>query len=425
MTIGFDDIDRKWSYQTVLYVCIACVCLFLSWAYLTEIDERVRGSGRIIPAGDTKVIQHLEGGILSEILAREGQTVEAGEVLFYIKNTRAESEKSELQVELNSLRIKKRRLEAELNSEEELMFPEEYQKEYAGIVDSEDDIFNSKRSELNQTIEVLKEQANQKVLELEEITSKISNIQKELSVAREQLKIKQRLRQRGVASRTQYLDTLSAVRNFETKLEESRKSNPIVRSELSEITQIIEETRKKYFTEASEEMNAVKVEIKKLQERLASFSDEVARTAIRSPVDGIVNEVYMNTEGGVVSPGGVIADLIPLNDRLIVEGRISTNDRGKIWLGLPVVAVITAYDFTLYGGLEGKLNYISANSFVDNQNQEYYQIRVFLDETDFGEKKPLFPGMTAELNVTVGKISVLHAILKPFWNIRNNAFREK
>ncbi len=423
--MNFEKIDGQWSYRTVLYTGVICVVVFFAWASLTTIDERVRASGRVIPAGDSKIIQHLEGGIINEILVTEGQTVDQGDVLFYIKNQRAESEEQELRIELNALRVKKLRLEAELDDKNELEFSEDLEDDYADIIRSENMIFLSKRSEFNQSMQGLEQQLRQKVLKLDELNATTANLTKELAVAKEQLDIKLRLRKKGAVSRTQYLDSLSEVRNFETKLEQAEKEIPITKSELSELTNVMEETRQKYFTENGEELNKVKVEIKKLAERLESYQDEVDRTAITSPVNGIVNDIAINTIGGIIQPGGKLAEIIPINEQLIVEGRISTNDRGKIWPGLPVVAVITAYDYTLYGGIEGELTYISANSFIDNQNQEYYQIRTSLDKSDFGSDKPVFPGMTAEVNIIVGEISVLYAILKPFWNIRNNALREK
>lgn len=423
--MNFEKIDGQWTYRKVLYTGVICVIMFFAWASLTKIDERVRASGRVIPAGDSKIIQHLEGGIINEILVVEGQTVDRGDVLFYIKNQKAISDEQELRVELSSLRVKKIRLEAELDNKREIKFPKDLESQYSDIIRSEKMIFLSKRSEFEQGMQGLEQQIRQKMLKLDELVSTISNLKKELEVSEEQLQIKLRLRKKGAASRTQYLDSLSEVRNFETKLEQAKKEVPITKSEISELKNIMEEARQKYFTQNGEELNSVKVKIKKLTERLESYRDEVDRAAIKSPVNGVVNDIFISTIGGIIQPGGKLAEILPINEKLIVEGRISTNDRGKIWPGLPVVAVITAYDYTLYGGIEGKLTYISANSFIDSQNQEYYQIRTSLNKSDFGSDKLVFPGMVAEVNVIVGKISVLSAILKPFWNIKNNALREK
>jgi HlyD family secretion protein/adhesin transport system membrane fusion protein len=420
----FAKFDKSWSYRPVLLVGVACMICFFGWASMTKINEHVRATGRVIPSGKTRLIQHLEGGIVNEILVSEGENIKANDIIFYIKNQRAESELQELNIALSALDIKRLRLQAELD-EKEPVYPEEMAEKYQEIIQSEKDLFAARRNEFEENVDGLEKRMKQKVLKLDELNTTVDNISKELSVAQEQLGIKMELRKKGAVSRSQYLDAVSAVRDFETRISKTQKEIPIVKSEISELTSLLEERRQKRFSEIGEELNKVKVDLRKIRERIEALNDQVERTAIRSPVDGVVNKIYINTIGGVIQPGGNLAEIIPLNETLIVEGRISTNDRGKVWPGLPVVAKITAYDYTLYGGIDGELTYISANSFIDNQNQQYYQVRISLDTTDFGEEKQIYPGMTAELNIIAGQISVLHSILKPFWNIRNNAFREK
>ena len=146
---------------------------------------------------------------------------------------------------------------------------------------------------------------------------------------------------------------------------------------------------------------------------------------ITSPVKGIVNKIYVNTIGGVVAPGSVLAEIIPIGETLVVEGKIATNDRGKIWLGLPVVMKVTAYDYSTFGGIKGELTHISADSFIDNRNNEFYQVRVTLDADKLSDSEPIYPGMTVNLNIVSSKVSVLRSILKPLWNIKDEAMRER
>ena len=173
-----------------------------------------------------------------------------------------------------------------------------------------------------------------------------------------------------------------------------------------------------------EDLSKVNIELKKLNQRLGAMSDEVNRTEVKSPVKGIVNKIYVNTLGGVIQPGAELAEIIPIDETLIIEGRINTDDRGKIYPGLSVNAKITAYDYTIYGSLKGKLTYISADSLIDQKGQEFYSIRVELESDTLDNDKPVFPGMTADLNILAGETTILHAILKPFLRIRQNAFRE-
>jgi HlyD family type I secretion membrane fusion protein len=421
----FKKVDHYWNYRPVLWMAVLCFLTFILWSSFTNLDEHVRGTGRIIPAGDMRVIQHLEGGIVQDILINEGERVTVGDILFYIDNQKAEADLEELQIQLMANQIKLQRLQAELSEQDTLEFDPDIESAYAQIVITEKQIFAARRAELSEIMEGLKKRMKQKVLRLDELNSNIENLDKELGVAREQLGIKDQLRKSGAISRSQYLDTLSQVRNFETRIDQTKKEIPIVKTELAEITNQLEEGRQNWMSETGERVNDVQVEIKKVTERIRAFEDQVNRTAVRSPVNGLVNKVYVNTIGGVIQPGSPLAEVLPIEDNLIVEGRISTNDRGKIWPGLPVVTKITAYDYTLYGGLEGEVFFISPNSFLDEQGNEYYQIRVKIDSTKIGDDLPVYPGMTADINIVAGQVSVLHALLKPFQQIRQNALREK
>jgi len=421
----FVKFDQTWHYRPVLILSALCLGCFLIWSAFTTIDEHVRASGRIIPSGKVRVIQHLEGGIISQIEVSEGEEIKADDILFYIKNQKAESDLQELQIALQSKEIKKIRLEAELSEEKDPQYTTIQQEQFPEIVASEQQLFAARKAEFEESILGIEKRMQQKVFKLDDLSTTIENLTKELSVAKEQLSIKLELRKKEAVSRSQYLDVVSKVRDFETRIAKSEKEIPVIKTEISELANRVKEMRQKRFSDVGEELNEVKVEIRKLNERISALNDEVSRTAIRSPVDGIVNKIYINTIGGVVQPGGKLAEIIPLNEQLIVEAKITTNDRGKIWPGQPVVAQITAYDYTLYGGIKGELNYVSANSFIDNQNNEFYQVRATLEKTNLGEDRPVYPGMTAQVSILAGKVSILHAILKPIWNIRDNALREK
>ncbi len=420
----FVRVDEYWSYRPVFIIVISCLIVFFIWASFTEIDEHVRATGRVIPSGKIRVIQHLEGGIINAINVVEGGAIKKGDVLFYIKNQNAESELQELIISLNAFEIKKIRLLSELNEDDNLTYSSDFNDKYFGIIESEKQIFQDRKSEYKSNLEVFNKRIAQKILRLNELDSSIKSIKRELLVANEQLEIKSKLRKKGAASRSQYLDVFSTVRELETRILKSKKEKPIVKSEISELSNIINENKQKRRSEVGEEIVSVKISIRKLKERIQTLEDQVIRTSIKSPVDGLVNKIYINTIGGIVQPGGKLAEIIPINETLIIEGKVSTNDRGKIWPGLSIMAKITAYDYTIYGGVSGNLDYISADSFTDNQNQEYYQIRASLNKSDLGLSQVIYPGMTVDISIISGKISILHAILKPFWVMQNKALRE-
>ncbi len=418
------SMQMRWQYRPVLLVSVAFITAFVFWAGLSQIDEHVRAIGRVIPAGKARTIQHLEGGIVNNILIEEGDIVEEGDTLFTIKNIRAESTKNEIEIDLATQRIKKHRLVTELKDTDQIVFDESLVKNYAAIIDSETQQFQARRNEFLEKLSGLKERLKQKELRLSDLNSQVKNLNLELEIATEQFQIKKRLFDSGAASRSQFLESQSQVRKFATRISQVQKEIPIVVAEHTETLKRMAETRQKWNADVTEELTEVNVEVKKLQERLSALSDEVARTEIKSPIKGVVNKVFVFTKGGVIQPGQPLAEIIPIDEVLVIEGQIDTNDRGKIYPGLPVAAKITAYDYTIYGGLKGELIYISADSLVDKQGKEFYRIRVELQSAKLKNNNPIYPGMTADINIVAGKTTILRAILKPFLDIRGNAMQE-
>lgn len=412
------------TYRVVLLLVTSFLLCFFAWASLTQIDQQVRGIGKIIPAGKVRTIQHLENAIVREIFVAEGQTIKAGDKLFQLANTKAEADMKEITVALNALDMRKIRLKTELAGKSELEFPKELVGDNYNLESSERKLFESRKLELSQKLDGLKKRMKQKVLKLDELDTTIKNLSREQAVSQEQLEIKKKLRRKGAISHSQYLEAQSTVKNFDTRVAQVKNEIPIVKTEISEIVNLLEETRQKWRSGVIEELGETNLDIKKLGERIVTFSDAVNRTEIQSPVSGVVNKLHVNTIGGVIQSGQVLAEIIPVEELLIVEGQISTEDRGKVWLGLPVAAKITAYDYSIYGSVQGELTYISADSFVDNQGIEYYQVRVTLSKSELAEGQYIFPGMSVDINIMANKVSVLHALLKPFLRIRENALRE-
>lgn len=412
------------TYRVVLFLVTSFLLCFFAWASLTQIDQQVRGIGKIIPAGKVRTIQHLENAIVREIFVAEGQTIKAGDKLFQLANTKAEADMKEITVALNALDMRKIRLKTELAGKDTLEFPAELVGDNYNLESSEKKLFESRKLELSQKLDGLKKRMKQKVLKLEELDTTIKNLSREQAVSKEQLEIKKKLRRKGAISHSQYLEAQSTVKNFDTRVAQVKNEIPIVKTEISEIVNLLEETRQKWRSGVIEELGETNLDIKKLGERIVTFSDAVNRTEIQSPVSGVVNKLHVNTIGGVIQSGQVLAEIIPVEELLIVEGQISTEDRGKVWLGLPVAAKITAYDYSIYGSVQGELTYISADSFVDNQGIEYYQVRVTLSKSELAEGQYIFPGMSVDINIMANKVSVLHALLKPFLRIRENALRE-
>lgn len=410
------------------HITTLCVVLmiiaFLIWASVSEIDQHVRASGRVVPAGNSRTVQHLEGGIVMEILVKEGDEVNAGDPLFQIANTRVRTTLHEGKLQQLALMIQRERLFAEVNGEESIDFPEHLIKAQPDFVQAERALFLLRRQEHLERLTGLKTREEQKRLEIQALKSQVASLDGEIRLLARQVKIKRDLYESGVVSEASYLQLKSDLVSLESKRSNARMQVPIVSAEQSEAASQIEEAAQQYAASARSELNEVEVRLSSLKERLAALSDEVERSEIVSPIDGRVNQLYVNTVGGVSQPGASLAEITPAREALVVEGNMSTEDRGKVWPELKAMTHISAYDHALFGGLEGTLSYISPDTFSTADAREYYKIRVALNKDRFDEERVVRAGMSAEINILTGRISVLDALLKPLTRLRGAALRE-
>ncbi len=423
MSDGFDLMPRRQP-RWVLYSMVACLLAFSLWARFSQIDLQVRGQGSIVPSGQAKVIQHLEGGVVNAILVSEGQQVEAGQPLFQISNQQAESDSGELRLQGVAVRLQIARLEAELGGKTAPDFDGVAAEASAAMLESERQLFQTRQRDYRAGLNVLEEQANQKQFRLDDLRTQYKNMSAELRVASDQHAINDKLRAAGAISETRYLQSKSVVQEFATRMGQVEKAIPVVQAELQEVRKRVSETQEKRNSEILEDMKKAQLGLAQLTERSKTPADKVRRTSVTSPTRGVINRLHLNTVGGVVKPGDRLAEIIPLDDKLIVEARVPTKDRGLIWNGLPALVKISAYDFAIYGGIGGKLTDISADTLSDDRGNPFYRVRVALDRNKMADDLPLFPGMTAEVNILSGKTSVWDALMRPLWRVRENALRE-
>lgn len=414
--------DSGWNSLPLLVVLCAMVLAFILWANFARIEQQVHAAGRIVPASQAKTVQHLEGGIIEKILVIEGTPVEKGTPLLQLLNQKARSERDEIRLSIEALKLKRARLEAEKKDAKEFVYDVPIPDELQDTLESEKSLFQNRTSLLKQKIAGLSEQISQKTLKLEDLKSQHDNLSAERAVAQEQLAINARLRKSGALSETRYLASVSNVKNFDTRIDQIRKTYPITKAEIEEIKKNIDAETTHAKSEIADEMAGIELKINQSSERLKTSSDEVSRTQIVSPVKGIVNKVYMTTIGGVVRPGEPIFEVTPFDEHLIVEARVNTKDRGDIWVGLPARVKVTAYDYAIHGSIDGKLTEISADSISDEKGNRYYRVRVALDSNQL-DGKPLFPGMTVDASILTGDVTVMQAILKPLFRLRDNAFQ--
>jgi HlyD family type I secretion membrane fusion protein len=396
----------------------------LTWAGFSEIDQHVRATGRVVPAGNARTVQHLEGGIIMEILVSEGDEVSAGDPLFQIANTRVRTTLHEGKIQQLSLMIRRERLLAEVNADGDVSFSEELEKSQPEFVAAEQQLFSLRRKEYLEKLTGLETRRQQKQLEIEALNSRVKNMAGEINVLSRQAQIKRGLYDSGIVSEAAYLQVKGELVKLQSNRQNAQMQVPIVTSEMDEAISEFTEAQNQYASSAKSELNEVEVNLSSIKERLAALSDQVERSEIVSPIDGRVNQLFVNTVGGVSQPGAPLAEITPAREALVVEGNMSTEDRGKVWPDLKTMTHISAYDHALFGGLEGQLSYISPDTFTNADSREFYKIRVALTSDRFDDERVVRPGMTAEINILTGRISVLGALLKPLTRLRGTALRE-
>ncbi|MCL2567085.1 MAG: HlyD family type I secretion periplasmic adaptor subunit [Alphaproteobacteria bacterium] len=415
----------KFHYQLVVFPIFLFVMVFMLWASLMHIGEFVRGYGKIVPSGQVKKVQHLEGGIISEILVKEGEQVREGQVIYRIRNEFAISNLSELQIDLNSKLASESRLRAELSGAEEIQFPAQITEKFPNIVDNEKRLFLQRKSNFNNSIRVLEQQTEQKRLQLQEDRAKSKNLNIQYDYAREQQKILERLVQSGAGSQKELIDSKLKTQNLLTELEDTQNRMLTNQKAIEESQSRVEEAKTKFLVDVQTELSNVLVAIEKLKEQISANRDKVLRTDIVSPVDGVVKTMYYNTIGGIIKPGDTVADIIPSNEILLIEARIQPQDRARIWPGQKVNIKVTAYDSSIHGQLLGVISDISADTFLDEgTRQPYYAVKVESNVRGFGSGKPLYPGMVAEVDIVAGERTVMSYLMKPILKIFDTSLTE-
>lgn len=406
------------------------VLIFIIWAKFAALDVVVKGQGKVIPISQVQVIQNLEGGIVQEINVREGQVVDAGQVLLRIDDTRFKSSLREDTVKRYSLELKILRLKAEANGAKEFpAVPEKVQSEIAELVAQEKQLYLQKQEELEARRQILEEQVKQKLHQLDELKSKQSNLQSSYQLAARELKLTRPLKDQGAVSEVELLRLERQVNELRGEIEQIAIAIPRAKSEMQEVKRKLEELELSFKQEAQTELNDLVAELSSLTEASVALEDRVARTAVRAPLKGTVKTLLVNTVGGVVQPGMDLVEIVPLDEGLLIEAKVLPKDIAFMRPGLEANVKLTAYDYSIYGGLKAVVEHISADTYLDEKdNSPYYLVRVRTKENFLvrnGEELPIISGMTTEVDILAGKKTVLDYLLKPILKARENALTER
>ncbi|WP_375592776.1 HlyD family type I secretion periplasmic adaptor subunit [Algihabitans albus] len=414
--------------QLLLFAIAGFVVWAVIWAAHAEIDQVSSGTGRVIPSRQIQVVQNLEGGILSELLVREGETVEAGQVLMHLDDTQLTSDFGENQVKALGLQAVIARLQAEL-SEEPLLFPAVVQEAMPQVTEAEAALYGARAEELASALNRLGEQLNQRRRELEETEARIVQLTRSVTLTRQEIAILAPLVERGINAPIDLIRLRREENQYVGDLAVAEKTRERLQAGLAEIEAETAETRAQFRSRALQELNEAQVNLQALQQVLTSRGDRVRRAIIRAPTAGTVKQLFVTTLGGVVRPGQDLVEIVPTEDTLLVEARLRPADIAFIYPSQAAKVKITAYDFTVYGSLPASVEHISADTIEDEASGEsFYLVRVKTDVAELrdkqGEPLPVIPGMTAAVDILTGKRTVLQYILNPFLKVGQRALRE-
>jgi adhesin transport system membrane fusion protein len=417
--------------RLILWLAAAFVLIFLLWAGLAPIDEVTRGAGKVIPSRHIQVIQNLEGGILSELLVEEGDFVEKGQILARMDNVRFSSDFQESRIKYLELLARTARLDAEVN-ERPFQVPEEVAAQLPAQGQNEMSLYQTRQNELRSSLSVLAEQVRQKEQQLTEFNSKKEQTARSYGLIMQEVAKFRPLVKEGAVSEVEVLRLERQANELKGDLDGYTLAIPRIRSELDEVKRKIEELKVKFKTEAAGKLNENKAELARTVQSNLALEDRVNRTQVMSPVKGTVNQIKISTIGGVIQPGMDLMEIVPIEDQLLIEARVRPKDVAFLRPGLHAMVKFTAYDFSIYGGLDAKLEHISADTIISEEGEEkgerFYLIRVRTDKNHLGpEDKPLeiIPGMTADVDIITGKKTVLQYLLKPVLKAKERALRER
>lgn len=408
----------------LLYSIAAVLMVLLVWAWFGEVDEVTRGEGRVIPSRQVQIIQSLDGGIVSEILVAEGDTVVVGTPLIRIDETRVASSLRENQVQYFALLAKQARLKAlaedvAFNPPKEVLIeaPQTHSQEYA--------LYVSSKEELQSAIAIARDQMVQREKELLEVQFRKDLAEKNHQSAVKELAANKPLLASGAVSEIDILKLEREATNTKGDIDQARAQISRIQSAIGEARRKITEVEQNFKSKVRTELNDTTARLNSLSEVSVSLQDKVNQSTLKSPVNGKVSRLFFNTVGGVIQPGKEVLEVVPTDDALILETKIQIKDIAFVRLLQPAIVKLTAYDYTIYGTLDAIVENVSADSIVDEKGNAYYIVRVRTLKSNLGQGLPIIPGMVAQVDIMTGKKTVLSYLLKPVLKAKAYAFSER
>ncbi len=413
--------------RAILWMVVLLFGVGLYWAYESEIEEVTRGDGKVIPSSQVQVIQNLEGGIVSEIPVQVGDLVERDQMLLRIDETRFASSYQESRVSYLALLAKAARLRAE-TSDSPFQVPKEVAAEMPEIGEREQRLYDSQKRELATTLGILREQMQQRSNEIRELKAKQEELSRGMALLQKELDLTRPLVEQGAAAEVDLLRLERQQSQLRGEYDATRLAIPRAQSRYQEASWALREAELNFANKAKLELNETLAKLDGISASALAIEDRLKRTAVRSPVRGTIKQILVTTVGGVVQPGMNLMEIVPLEDSLLVEARVKPADIAFLRPQQEAMVKFSAYDFTIYGGLEANLENISADSITDEHGNAFYLVRLRTKKNYLGTEAnplPIMPGMVATVDILTGRKTVLNYLLKPLLRAKYMALRER
>ncbi|QFU21113.1 HlyD family type I secretion periplasmic adaptor subunit [Shewanella eurypsychrophilus] len=438
--------DAPTSHRLIIWSLAALALCFVLWAYFAELDQVTTGMGKVIPSSQIQVIQSLDGGIMKDMYVKEGMVVTKGQPLVRIDDTRFRSDFDQQAQEVYSLQANVIRLSAELASititsmatdwrqqvkitPKPLQFSGQLIKEEPELIQRQSDEYTGRLDSLTNQLEILARQIQQKQQESKELTSKIDTLSRSFQLVSRELELTRPLADKGIVPEVELLKVERVVNDIQGELSSLRLLRPKLKASQDEAILKRREAVLSFAAETRTQLNELQTKLSRMNEAQVGAQDKVNKAEITSPVNGTIKTIHINTLGGVVQPGVDIIEIVPSEDQLLIETKIVPKDIAFLHPGLPAVVKVTAYDFTRYGGLNGVVEHISADTTQDEEGNSFYLVRVRTKLSsltkDDGTEMPIIPGMLTSVDVITGQRSVLEYILNPILRAKDTALRER
>lgn len=438
--------DAPTGHRLIIWSLFAMIFVFFIWAYFSELDQVTSGEGKVIPSSQIQVIQSLDGGILEEMYIAEGSIVTKGQPLARIDDTRFRSDFAQQEQETDSLLANVIRLQAELESlvvadmstdwreqvqitKQALNFPPELNDRQGQLTRRQREEYHGRLDNLSNQLEILARQIQQRQQESAELNAKINTLTNSFRLVTRELELTRPLAEKGIVAEVELLKLERTVNDIQGELQSLRLMRPKIKASLDEAILKRREAVFNFGAEARAQLNELQTRLSRMNEAQIGAADKLNKAVITSPVNGTIKTLHINTLGGVVKPAVDIIEIVPSEDQLLIETRILPKDIAFLHPGLPAVVKVSAYDFTRYGGLEGTVEHISADTTQDEEGNSYYLIRVRTEQSSLTKKDgtpmPIIPGMMTSVDIITGKRSILEYILNPILRAKDTALRER